>query len=239
MPQEINNLKRDMEAEDGLKGLAMKSNTIIAWQGDWESFKRRLKATGILNGTKKAMQKGEELAVKQKTQSKIVKEEADDWNENLVDQSERLAAILLLALEGTKVPQQSIVINRSVGTESNGIQMWADLIKHFEMSSREVRMSALLKEWERCTLKEGEHPNELYGKLTAINSKLEALNAGHTCDQLKMRFVSVIEQDESGKYTHAIQQYRGTQIEGAGWSLKTLLEFLTHIYNTQKPEIIN
>ncbi len=223
-----------MEAEDGYEKSGMKTSTMTAWQGDWASFKRRLKAAGILNGIQEAMQMGDTLASKGAIPMKNQEEEVEKWNKKLVQQSERLAALLLLSLESTKGPQQSLVINRSMGTEENGVLMWADLVRHFEKSSKELRMSALQKEWERNTLKAGEHPNELYGRLVTINSKMEGLGGGYTAEQLKMRFVAAIEEREDGMYTNAIQQYRGTQIEGSGWSLDTLLEFLTHIYDIQK-----
>ncbi len=179
-----------MEAAYGYEKSNMKTSTVTAWQGDWASFKRRFKAVSILNGTQEAMRVGEALASKGAVPIETTKVEMDERNEKLEQQSERLAAMLLLSLEGTKGPQQSLVINRYVGMEENDILMWADLIRHFEMSSREVRMSALQKEWEKSTLEAGEHPNELYGRLIATSSKLKGLNAGYTREQLMIRFVT-------------------------------------------------
>ncbi len=80
-----------------------------------------------------------------------------------------------------------------------------------------------------------EHPNELYRRLITTNSKLKGLHAGYTDEQLKMKFVSAIEeQGPNGIYAYAIQQYRGKQFEGNSWSLETLSEFLTHIFDTQR-----
>ncbi len=58
----------------------------------------------------------------------------------LKQQSRKLAAMLLLSLEETTGPQRSLIINRDVETEENGILMWADLIKHFEKGSKEIRV---------------------------------------------------------------------------------------------------
>ncbi len=34
----------------------------VTWNGDWDSFKRRVRATAVMSGLKKALQLGEELA---------------------------------------------------------------------------------------------------------------------------------------------------------------------------------
>ncbi len=165
-----------------------------------------------------------------------VKPGTAEWSEDLEESSERLAAVLLLSLESTKGPQQSIVINRSSNEEENGILMWAELIRHFERGSKEIQMTELQRNWETNEVRSEEHPSKLYGRLIAINSKLKGLGAGYSEDQLKMRFVAAIEQDASGLYTNAMQQYRGTQIGGKGWDVGTLLEFLTHIYDMHKQQ---
>ncbi len=226
-----------MEAEDGLNGLGMKSSTTTVWKGDWESFKRRMKAAGILHGFQKALKEGETLAAAETLTTKEMKKETAKWSEDLEDRSEKLAAILLLSLESTRGPQQSVVVNRSVDEEDNGILMWADLIRHFERGSREIRMATLQREWETSELNVNEHPNELYGRLVAINSKLKSLGAGYNEEQLQMRFVTAVE-THGETYTNAIQQYRGTQISGNGWKMGTLLEFLTHVHDTRKPKTL-
>ncbi len=214
----------------------MKPNTSIMWNGDWDSYKRRIRAAGILNRFQKALRKGETLASKGTLTEKETKLETTKWSEDLEESFERLAAVLLLSLESTRGPQQSIVINRSSGEEENGILIWADLIRHFEKGSREIKMSELQRNWETNEAKPDEHPNELYGRLIAINSKLKSLGAGYSDEQLQMRYVAAVEKDASGLYTNAMQQYRGTQIDGEGWDMGTLLEFLTHVHDTLKPQ---
>ncbi len=228
--------EQDLTEMDPSKETPTRRATITAWRNDWASFKRRFRAAGTLNGVKQAMKLGEALAAKGVIPIEDLKEEQREWSEGTLAQSERLAALLLLALDSTTGPQQSLVINRNTGMEDNGIAMWADLIRHFERGSKEIRMSTLQKEWEQSVLKVGEHPHELYGRLLATNSKLTELGVGHTREQLQMKFVAAIEgQDGDETYVNAIQQYRGTQLEGKGWSLESLLEFLTHIHETRKP----
>ncbi len=213
---------------------SMKPSSVITWNGDWDSYKRRMRAAGILNGLQKALKRGEALASKGIVTEKETKEQVTEWPEDMKESSEKLAAVLLLSLESTRGPQQSIVVNRSSTEEENGILMWADLVRHFEKGSVELKMSDLQKEWEENEVKRGEHPNELYGRLIAINSKLKNLGAGYTEDQLQMRFVAAVEKDVSRLYTSAMQQYRGAQICGNGWDMAILLEFLTHVHDTNK-----
>ncbi len=223
---------RDMVSENRNCFESGKPSAIIQWRGDWESYKRRMKAAGILNGLQMALKKGEILAsVREAT------EEKDKWSVDLIESSERLAAVLLLSLESTKGPQQSIIINRCSSEEENGVRMWADLIKHFEKGSVDIRKSDLQRDWETNVARLGEHPNELFGRLITINSKLKNLGAGYSEEQLQIRLVAAIEQESSGLYTSAIQQYRGALISGAGWDMAALLEFLTHIYDTSKRQV--
>ncbi len=168
-----------MEAEYGLNDLGTRPRATTVWKGDWDSFKRRIKAAGILRGFQEALRKGEKLADAGIMTAKEIKTESTKWSEELVQTSETLAAILLLSLESTKRPQQSIVINRDVNQQENGVLMWAELIRHFEKGSKEMRVSALRRDFETDMLKTGEHPNELYGRLVAVNSKLKSLGSGY------------------------------------------------------------
>ncbi len=154
---------------------AGKTSTIIQWRGDWDSYKTRMEAAGILNGLQNALKKGEQLATKDPN-----KEEEKELYDDPVESSERLAAVLLLSLEPTKGPQQSIVMNRCSEEKHDGVRMWADLIRHFEMGSVDLRKSDLQRDWETNVIKPGEHPNELYSRLIAINSKLRALGSGYS-----------------------------------------------------------
>ncbi len=65
-----------LEAANGFEKSEIKTNTITAWHGDWASFKRRLRAAGILNGVRDAMRAGEDLAENGAVISENVKDEA-------------------------------------------------------------------------------------------------------------------------------------------------------------------
>ncbi len=193
-----------------------------------------MEANGILNGLEQALVKGEELA-RDKTKSEPPTEtDGEARSEKLRETSKRLACILLLSLESTEGPQYSIAVNRRWGEECDGIKMWADLIRHFERGSTELRKLDLRRDWENCTIKLREHPSEFYGRLIALNSKMESMSTGCSNEDTQMRFVTSLEGEESGIYKNTILQYRGTIISMTTWSMSSLLEFVTHVYETSQ-----
>ncbi len=115
------------------------SYTSVQWRGDWELFKREMLAAGTLSGLKPALKLSEEVAAQDHEKLEICHEA------EMTQLSERLAAILVLALGSTMGPQQSIVVNREAGKEDDGISMWADLIRHFEKGSVDLRKMDLHK----------------------------------------------------------------------------------------------
>ncbi len=191
-------------------------------------FKREMLAAGTLSGLKPALKLSEEVAAQGHEKLEIC------HGAEMTQLSEKLAAILVLALGSTMGPQQSIVVNREAGKEDDGISMWADLIRHFEKGSMDLRKMDLHKSWENIKMDMGEHPNVFYGKLVAVSSKLAKLRVCKSEEDLTIRLVSAIEREKSSIYANAIQQYRGALISGMGWSLTTLLEFLTHIHDVSK-----
>ncbi len=112
-----------MEAGDGSTSLG--KATVTNWQGDWSSFKKRFSAAGSLNGVRDALRAGELAS------GDTAHFEDSKVAERAAHQSERLDALLILALELTKGPQRSLVVNRKTCEEDNGVLMWANLIKHF------------------------------------------------------------------------------------------------------------
>ncbi len=56
----------------------------------------------------------------------------------------------------------------SLSEAYDGIMVWADLIRHFERRSTELRKLDLRRDWENCMIKLGELPNEFYGRLVAL-----------------------------------------------------------------------
>ncbi len=200
--------------------------TFIGWGGEWTSFRKRFKAAANLNGVRDALKAGELSASDEETKIDA------GLQKKATLQSERLAALLILSLEPTKGPQRSIVVNTSVEEEEDGVLMWARLVRHFEKSTREIRLAALLQEWEGETLGVEEHPDELHGRLVAMNSKLASLGEGYSEAKLLTRFVSAIERSGDARYASAIQQYRGAVIQGNPYSLEKLREFLSYVYAT-------
>ncbi len=54
---------------------SMRQNTAVQWRGDWDSFKRRMTAAGIMNGFEQALNKGEAMASIRLTESASIDEE--------------------------------------------------------------------------------------------------------------------------------------------------------------------
>ncbi len=86
------------------------SYTSVQWRGDWELFKREMLAAGTLSVLKPALKLSEEVAAQSHEKLEICHEA------EMTQLSERLAAIIILALGPTMGPQQSIVVNREAGT---------------------------------------------------------------------------------------------------------------------------
>ncbi len=55
---------------------------------------------------------------------------------------------------------------------------------------------------------------------------------------MRMRFVTAVE-TQGELCAHAIQQYRGTQLDGPGWNLEILLGFLNHMYTVRSSNTEN
>ncbi len=167
---------------------------VMHWQDGRKKFKRVFKATGQLNGIADALRYGECLANEANTEN--LKEEDKDYLQTFktkaLEQSTKLAALLTLAIANSAGAQQSIVMDE-LENDEDGVTAWAKLIKHFEQSTQEVRIENLLHQWESESLKMGEHPDELYGRLTAMNSRLEKHGEVISDANLTRRFVSAIE----------------------------------------------
>eukprot|EP01084_Bolivina_argentea_P067110 122303_1 len=114
--------------------------------------------------------------------------------------------------------------------DEDGVTAWAKLIKYFEQSTKEVRVEHLLHQWENDALKPGEHPDELYGRLTAMRRRLEKHREVTSDANLTRRFVSAIERQEGNKYSDVITFYRGQMILNNPWNISNLREFLTYVH---------
>ncbi len=106
----------------------------------------------------------------------------DDPNElktKALGQSPKLAAVLTLAISNSQGVQQSIVLDE-LENDQDGITAWTKLIVHFEHSTKEVRIENLLHKWENELLLANEHPDQLYGRLCLMKTRLEKLGENIT-----------------------------------------------------------
>ncbi len=168
-----------MEAEDG----SFKQSKMLttSWDGDWESFKQKFEATADLNGLNEAVTAGQLVA-----EDKIrwpwlpTKEEISDEGSTVETpqrsseyttkitskekfmgsatvQSHRLASMLIMSLLDSTGIQKSIVGDR-LRYEKDGVRAWADLVMHFEMNSKDLRVENLTKKWDDAVLGVVSHP---------------------------------------------------------------------------------
>ncbi len=214
---------------------------MVHWQNDWNKFKRIFKATGQLNGIAEALRYGEFLANEaniEKAKLEISDEIAakvenvthsDTLKRKALEQSPKLVALLTLAMANSVGAQQSIVMDE-LENDEDGVTAWAKLIKHFEQSTKEVRVEHLLHQWENDTLRPGEHPDELYGRLMATKRRLEKHGEVISDTNLTRRFVSAIERQEGHKYNDVITFYRGQMILNNPCNISNLREFLAYVH---------
>ncbi len=221
-----------MEAGYGFSGCNEGSRLgckVVHWQNDWHKFKRVFKAAGRLNGIAEALRYGEMLAC----QSKNLKNEVDDGPDELqtkaLGQFPKLAALLTSAISNSEGAQQSIVMDE-LENDEDGITAWMKLIIHFEQSTQEVRVENLLHQWENEVLLANEHPDQLYGRLYLMKTRLEKLGKNMSEANPTRRFVLAIEKEENNKYRDVITFYRGQMIIGNTCPVASLREFLSYVY---------
>ncbi len=81
-----------------------------------------------------------------------------------------------MTLMDTVGVQQSIITDE-LEDDEDGIEAWvAALISHFEYSTDDLRAEALHHAWDEEELKNGEHPDVLWARLTSIQRKLHKGN---------------------------------------------------------------
>ncbi len=146
-------------------------------------------------------------------------------------QSPKLAALLTLSIGPSHAPQCSIVMEE-LPVHENGIMAWAKLLQHFERSTKDLRLDALLQQWENDTLQAGEQPDELYTRLAGTNAKLKTLGADFEQAVFTRRFVAAIGKQQGHLYNGVLQQYRGMMIRGNPYTLDELREFLAYVHAT-------
>ncbi len=173
-----------MEAGYGYKDQQGQQNgRMVALDGDWDQFKWFFKASARLNGVAEALQFGEAVAEEgswarrqikadekreEEGETEPLTQEQKGLMKKALQQSPKLTAMLTMAIGMSYGPQKSVVMEE-LRTKENGIMAWAKLIQHFERSTKDLRLDDLLQQWENEILNEGEHPDELYTRLSGLS----------------------------------------------------------------------
>ncbi len=207
-----------MEAAYGFNTVKQSKMLTTSWDNDWEAFKQKFEATADLNGLNEAITAGQLLAEEKICwpwlSDEIAKDQRPDEgsyeiaiNQNLMEratvQTHRLASMLILSLLDSTGIQKSIVADR-LRYEKDGVRAWADLVQHFEMSSKDLRVEKLTKQWDDAVLETGDHPDQLWTKLTSINQNLRKLGEEFKQSHFMRRFIAGIKATPGNPYKHVL-----------------------------------
>ncbi len=209
---------------------------LVKWKGDWNIFKKLFRAASARDGVAEALEMGERVTKGQSWPSPDTQKSQDDQDamkqeENALlymraaKQSSKLSDLLVLTLGETVGIQQSIVMEETE-VEGDGVTMWSKLISHFERRTMQLNAIKLLNEWENETLRTGEHPDELYTRLTTKRTLLQRLGEVITETNLTRRFVDAIKRRMGNPYNDVITSYEGQMIRGDPYTINQLREFL-------------
>ncbi len=228
-----------MEAGKG----SLKQNKMLttSWDGDWESFKQKFEATADLNGLNEAVTAGQLLAEGEITwpwiTAKVEMSSEVAANENLMKgatvQSHRLASMLILSLLDSTGIQKSIVGDR-LRYEKDGVRTWADLVLHFEMNSKDLRVGNLTKKWDDAVLQVGEHPDKLWTELNSINRNLAKLGGEFRDSHFMRRFIAGIKAQPNHPYKQVLTLYKGSVIAGPPLKINQLRDLLSETYDDER-----
>ncbi len=141
-------------------------------------------------------------------------------------QSHRLASILILSLLDSTGIQKSIVGDR-LRYQKDGVRAWADLVLHFEMSSKDLRVESLTKKWDEAMLDAGEHPDQLWTRLASINQNLKKLGEEFKESHFMRRFIAGIKAQPGDPYKQVLTMYKGTVIAGSPLKINQMRELLS------------
>ncbi len=204
-----------MDGQDGFQSGNKSMNVkVVPWEGNWEKFKRLFKAYGRMCGISEALKAGELMAAAETakalkageliTATETAKEEHDtrescpwdslgqSFKNKVEEQSPRLAAMLTLSLINT-VGVQEAIVNDELENDEDGVKAWSLLVKQFELSTVDLKVDELFREWDAEVLHPSEHPCVLHARLVSIQRKMARLNENITDKNLIRRFISAIE----------------------------------------------
>eukprot|EP01084_Bolivina_argentea_P295665 509087_1 len=148
-------------------------------------------------------------------------------------QSHRLASMLILSLLDSTGVQRSIVGDR-LRYQKDGVRAWADLVLHFETSSKDLRVESLTKKWDEATLEAGEHPDQLWIRLASINQNLKKLGEEFKESHFMRRFIAGIKTQPGHPYKQVLTMYKGTVIAGSPLKINQMRELLSETYEDEK-----
>ncbi len=141
--------------------------------------------------------------------------------------------MLTMTLMDTVGVQQSIITDE-LEDDEDGIEAWAALISHFEYSTEDLRAEALYHAWDKEELKDGEHPDVLWAKLTSIQRKLHKLNEECSDKALMRKFVSGIQRLPDNPYNNVIASYKSQLVIGKPYTPIQIRELLGLVYKESK-----
>ncbi len=130
-------------------------------------------------------------------------------------------------------PCQKSIVGDRLQYEKDGVRAWADLIIHFEMSSKDLRVENLTKRWDQAALQIGEHPDRLYTELTAINQNLTKLDEGFKESHFMRRFIAGIRAQPGNPYKQVLAIYKGSVIAGSPLKINQMRELLSGTYQDE------
>ncbi len=195
---------------------------MVEWLGEWDLFKRTLRSAALCSGTDSAVKLAEKLAKNQKLK------DLNASDPNLVKsgaaQSRRLHAQLTLSLVNTAGPQQAL-LESGLEDDEDGVAMLVRLVKHFEYTTKELRIQELYSKWTHEALQPGEHPSLLHTRLLNVQRQLNTLGESLTQASMNKIFVSAVQGD--GKlYESVIDGYERGMVMGQPQTIEQLLEIL-------------
>ncbi len=227
----MRHVHRDMEAEgDGYPTIK-----VTKWNGDWESDKQKFEAAAELSGLAAATRVGQLVAdgkIAWPHNEEETYEPKTEWDQDIHRakmKSTRLASILILSLIDTVGVQNSIVTDR-LRHQKDGVRAWADLIVHFEKTSEDLRIESLIQKWDAAQLTPGQHPDQLWSKLAAINQNLNKFGEERNEKNFIRRYIGAIKDQEGHPYKEVFAMYRGSIIAGKPYTAEQLRELFSETY---------
>ncbi len=140
-------------------------------------------------------------------------------------QSRRLHAQLTLSLMNTVGPQQAL-LESGFEDDENGVMALTRLIKHFEYTTKELRVLELHEKWQRETLQTGEDPSLLYTRLLSLQRQLSSLGESFTHTSLVKKYVASVQEGDGKLYESVIDGYERGMVMGQQLTIEQLMELL-------------